>query len=77
MEIAMRNNIVSNPDFWDKETLLRLIDLAYSGTHKKYKRYQLKLLRRIPQFRSMLDKLIGAEKKHVEPKTTAYSMSIT
>jgi Phage integrase family. len=71
MQVALENNLPSNPDFWDKETLLRLIDLAYGNVDKKVKRTKIKMLRRIPQFRQWLEGLVGAEKKHVEPKTTA------
>jgi Phage integrase family. len=71
MQIAIENNIPSNPDFWDRDTLLRLIDLAYSNVDRRVKRTKIKMLRRIPQFRTWLEGLVGAEKKHVEPKTTA------
>lgn len=66
MEKALENNMVSNPDFWDKETLLRLIDLTYSDPKKK--RNAVKLLRRIPKFRDWLKGRVGAEKKYVNPK---------
>jgi Phage integrase family. len=71
MRVAIENNLPSNPDFWDKETLLRLIDLAYSNVDRRVKRAKIKYLRRIPQFRQWLEGLVGAEKKHVEPRLSA------
>jgi hypothetical protein len=42
MQVALENNLPSNPDFWDKETLLRLIDIAYSNVDRRVKRAKIK-----------------------------------
>jgi len=71
MNTAINNNLPSNPDFWDRETLLRLIDLSYSGVSKRLKRQKILYLRRIPQFRTYLEGLVGSVKRYIETKTSA------
>jgi len=69
MEYLLQNGQVSNPDFWDKEILLKAIDELYKDP--RVKRQKIKLLRRIPKFREFLQGYVGAERKHIVPKTSA------
>lgn len=61
-------NIPSNPDYWNKNTLLKLVEATYKDL--ALRRRKIKLLRRIPHFRSMLEGYVGAEKKYVNPRYT-------
>ncbi|MEM4977209.1 MAG: hypothetical protein QXT64_07795, partial [Desulfurococcaceae archaeon] len=65
MNIAESQNLPSNPDFWDKEVLLKILD---SITDLRKKREIIKLLRRVPSWRPWLEGYVGAEKKYITPK---------
>jgi len=59
---------VSNPDYWSKELLIKALEELYPDARER--RIKVKILRRIPAFRSWLEGKVGAEKHHVIPKTT-------
>ncbi|MEM1606173.1 MAG: hypothetical protein QXW41_08025 [Fervidicoccaceae archaeon] len=65
MDLAEKEGLPTNPDFWDKETLLKLLD---NITDLRKKRNIVKLLRRIPAWRNWLEGYVGAEKKYITPK---------
>lgn len=65
MNLAENLNLPSNPDFWDRETLLRILD---NITDLRKKRIIIKLLRRVPAWRQWLDGYVGAERKYITPK---------
>lgn len=64
MNIAESLNLPTNPDYWSKEILLKMLDTIQNPK----KRIIIKKLRRIPQFRNWLEGYVGAEKKYVNPK---------
>lgn len=65
MDLAEKAGLPTNPDFWDKETLLKLLD---NITELRKKREIIKLLRRVPAWRNWLEGYVGAEKKFIIPK---------
>lgn len=69
MLVARENNIPSNPDMWDKDTILKLLDLKF-GEDTKRKRVYVMYLRRVPKWRSWLDGYVGAVTSYITPKMT-------
>jgi integrase len=63
--------ISSNPDFWTREMLIPVIQELWRDPYERYTK--IKLLRRIPEFRTMLKGLQGAFMRIVKgrEKTTA------
>jgi DNA-binding MarR family transcriptional regulator len=73
MEYILNNrpDLPSNPDFWTREMLIQVIQELWKDPYERYTK--IKLLRRIPEFRTMLKGLQGAYMRVVKgrEKTTA------
>ena len=66
-----KQEMPSNPDFWTRELLIQIIQELWRDPYERYTK--IKLLRRIPEFRTMLKGLQGAYMRIVKgrEKTTA------
>jgi hypothetical protein len=68
MQYLANKGEVSNPDYWTKELLVKTLEELYPDARER--RIKIKILRRIPHFRSWLEGKVGAEKHHIVPKTS-------
>ena len=60
-------DMISNPDFWDQQTVETALWEIYNNDPKKVMRAKI-LLRRIPEFSSWFKGSIGAVTKYIDPK---------